>query len=244
MKSLQRLIFAWFVFLSFASILQAKCPFPNESRVLFIGDSITDMNRERTDDPNHILGHSYVFLVAAKIGASYPEATITFINRGISGDGVSDLANRWKEDVIDHNPDILSILIGVNDVLLDHWGQSQLDIDTFSATYQQLLTDARMANPQLEIVLCCPFILPGKHTQEQWDVWQHQLGAIHAVVKSLSDEFAARLVDFQPTFDAAAAKPVPADYWIWDGVHPTYRGHQLMADEWLRSFNPQVTASK
>src|SRR5580693_2752855 len=85
------------------------------ARILFQGDSITDGNRGRSLDPNHILGHGYAFIIAAKFGAAFPEANLEFFNRGVSGNTVLDLEKRWQKDTLDLRPDVLSILIGVND---------------------------------------------------------------------------------------------------------------------------------
>src|SRR3954466_4147847 len=89
--------------------------FPAGARILFQGDSITDGNRGRTADPNHILGHGYAFIIAAKYAAQFPAQHLTFINRGISGNKVSDLAKRWTSDALLLKPTVLSILIGIND---------------------------------------------------------------------------------------------------------------------------------
>src|SRR3982751_3727560 len=107
------LIFAWSWSTAFAA--EETPLFPSGARVLFQGDSITDGNRGRSEDPNHILGHGYAFIIAAKYGDVYAERNLVFINRGISGNKVSDLAKRWQKDTIDLKPDVLSILIGVND---------------------------------------------------------------------------------------------------------------------------------
>jgi lysophospholipase L1-like esterase len=88
---------------------------PKDTCLLFQGDSITDGNRGRNQDPNHILGHGYVFLIGARNGAALPEKNLTFLNRGISGNTVQELARRWRQDTLDLQPDLLSILIGVND---------------------------------------------------------------------------------------------------------------------------------
>src|SRR5476651_1492719 len=90
--------------------------FTPDARILFQGDSITDGNRGRSADPNHILGHGYVFSIASKYGATYPDLDLTFVNRGISGNTVQDLANRWEADTLAIQPDVLSILVGVNDI--------------------------------------------------------------------------------------------------------------------------------
>lgn len=116
------------------------------NRILFQGDSITDMNRGRSADPNHILGHSYAFIIAAKYGATLPERHLTFINRGVSGNKVSDLAGRWKNDTLDLKPD-LSILIGVNDL------NGGVPVDQYEEQYDQLLAQTVKALPNVRLVL-------------------------------------------------------------------------------------------
>lgn len=190
------------------------------SRVLFQGDSITDGNRGRSADPNHILGHGYVFITAARHGAAYPSDHVDFINRGISGHTVLDLEKRWKVDTLDLKPDILSVLIGVND---DARG---VPLDQYERVYDSLLAQARAANPALRLVLCEPFV---KHDGPIGETILKR----QAIVANLAKKYGAALVHFQRVFDEAF-KRAPADFWIWDKVHPTYRGHQLMADEWER----------
>jgi lysophospholipase L1-like esterase len=195
--------------------------FTPNARILFQGDSITDGNRGRSADPNHILGHGYVFILAAKYGAAFPELKLDFINRGISGNTVLNLEKRWQSDTVDLKPDVLSILIGVN----DH-GQG-LPFDQYEQVYDKLITHAKAANPQLKLVLGEPFAKPTGKTDD--GLQQRQ-----AIVARLAQKHGAALVRYQRVFDEAV-KRAPADYWIWDNVHPTYRGHQLMADEWERT---------
>jgi len=190
------------------------------ARILFQGDSITDGNRGRSADPNHILGHGYVFLIAARHGAAFPDAKFDFINRGVSGDTVLDLEKRWQTDTLDLKPDLLSILIGVN----DH-GKG-VPLEQYEQVYDQVITAAKGANPKLKLVLGEPFVKPAGTINE--DILRRQ-----EIVARLAQKHGAALVHFQRVFDEAA-KRAPADYWIWDSVHPTYRGHQLMADEWER----------
>ncbi len=193
---------------------------PNE-RVLFQGDSITDGNRGRSVDPNHILGHGYAFIIAARHGAGFPERKLDFYNRGVSGNTVLDLEKRWAKDTLALKPTLLSIMIGVND-------QSRnVALEAYEATYDKLLTDARAQNPKLKLVLIEPFVRhPGKPVPEG-------IVARQAIVAKLAQKHGAALVRLQKLFDDAAAKTAD-DYWVWDTVHPTYRGHQLLADEWER----------
>jgi lysophospholipase L1-like esterase len=193
---------------------------PNE-RVLFQGDSITDGNRGRSADQNHILGHGYAFIIAARHGAAFPERKLDFNNRGVSGNTVLDLEKRWAKDTLALKPDLLSVMIGVND-------QSRnVSLEAYEATYDKLLTDARAQNPKLKLVLMEPFVRhPGKPVPEG-------IVARQAIVAKLAQKHGAALVKLQKLFDDAAAKTAD-DYWVWDTVHPTYRGHQLLADEWER----------
>jgi lysophospholipase L1-like esterase len=194
--------------------------FTSGARILFQGDSITDGNRGRSPDPNHILGHGYVFIIAAKYGAAFPDLKLDFLNRGISGNTVLELEKRWQKDALDLKPDVLSILIGVNDE-----GRG-VPLDQYEEVYEKLITQAKAANPKIKLVLCAPFVKPTGKISEGIRKRQE-------VVAKLAQKHGAALVQFQPVFDEAA-KRAPADYWIWDNVHPTYRGHQLMADEWER----------
>lgn len=211
-----------------ASAQPAQVPvFTKGAKILFQGDSITDGNRGRDSDPNHILGHGYAFIIAAKYGAAFPELNLAFMNRGVSGNKVTDLAARWQKDTLDLQPDILSILVGVND------SNNKLPLDQYEQSYDKLLADARAANPKLKLVLCESFVLPVGKKKDNYEAWRSDIQQRQDVVAKLAKKYSAALVDFQSVFDAAIKK-APANYWIWDGVHPTYSGHQLMADEWLR----------
>jgi len=202
--------------------------FQKDARILFQGDSITDGNRGRNTDPNHILGHGYVFIVAARHGAAFPERNLTFLNRGVSGNTVNELTQRWKQDTLDLKPDLLSVLIGVND------SSRAIPLDQFEQVYEKLLADARAANPNIRFVLCAPFLLPVGGQKEKYEARSADIKLRQAIVAKLAGKYRAALVRFQPVFDEAC-KRAPAEYWIWDGVHPTYSGHQLMADEWVRT---------
>jgi lysophospholipase L1-like esterase len=198
------------------------------SRILFQGDSITDGNRGRNNDLNHILGHGYQALIASRFGADLPERNLTFMNRGISGDRVSGLLRRWQTDIIDLKPDILSILIGVNDL------NSGVLAERYEEQYDQLLSDTVKALPHVKLVLCEPFGLPVGGKKDTWETYHADLLVRQAIVAKLAEKYHAPVVCFQKMFEDAVRR-APADYWIWDGVHPTYAGHQLMADEWVRT---------
>src|ERR1039458_8752618 len=127
--------------------------------ILFQGDSITDGGRQRTgSDYNHIMGQDYAYILAAKIGSQSPERELVFVNRGISGNRVPDLEARWPDDTIALHPQLLSILIGVNDLLSA--GERAITLEQFEPGYQKPLPKPAAALPATKIVLGEPFLLP------------------------------------------------------------------------------------
>jgi len=205
----------------------------NGSRLLFLGDSITDMKWGRNErDRNHYLGHSYVYLIASRLGVDMPGAQLEFFNRGISGHKVSDLKARWQKDAIDMKPDLLSILIGVNDVSR---GGS---LEQWEADYRFILDASRKAKSNLPLVLLDPFVLRSGRLKNEdvWKKWRGKVDKYGAVVAQLSKDYGAVHVKTQEVFDAAA-KAVSPEHWIWDGVHPLPQGHELIARNWLQAVS-------
>jgi lysophospholipase L1-like esterase len=145
---------------------QQPVPFlhPNDI-VLFQGDSITDGGRQRTgSDYNHIMGQDYAYILAAEIGANYPTLNVTFINRGIGSQRVLDFVPRWQTDVLDTKPNLLSILVGINDTLMT--GDRQETPEQYETTYDTLLRQTIAALPEVKITLGEPFLLPvGKYKE-------------------------------------------------------------------------------
>lgn len=206
------------------------------SRILFQGDSITDGGRWREgDDMNHVMGQDYAYLIAARLGADLPGRHLLFLNRGISGNRVTELKARWQADTLDLKPDILSILIGVNDTssVIDGW-PAAVTAEHYREIYDALIQDTVAALPKVKLVLCDPFALPGLRTTAHWTERQADLALRREAVAGLALKWHAPVVHFQKVFDDACQK-APAGYWLWDGIHPTYAGHQLMADEWVRA---------
>ena len=203
--------------------------FKKGSRLLFQGDSITDMNWGRNqNDRNHYLGHSYVYLIAARLGVDMPEAQLDIYNRGMSGHTVGDLRKRWQKDAIEMKPDVLSILIGTNDV------GSGVKEKAFETDYREILDASRNSNPDLRLVLLDPFVLrTGKLKDEKaWASRRSATDKLGIVVAGLAKDYNAVHIKTQDIFDSAA-KAVTPEQWIWDGVHPLPQGHELIARNWL-----------
>lgn len=199
---------------------------------LFQGDSITDGNRGRDQDPNHIHGHSYAYIIGAKLGNEQAEQRPVFYNRGVSGNRISDLYARWNEDAIYLQPDVLSILIGVNDVWRTLKGEPSGCTDRFERAYRHVLEETREVLPEAKLVLCEPFILNTGAPAEDWSEWSKWITHYQQVVRELSRQFGTVFVPLQESLNAAALR-TDAAYWLWDGVHPTTAGHDLIAREWL-----------
>ena len=216
--------------------------------LLYIGDSITDggwgnsggtmkpSEERKLWDLNHIFGHGYMFLCAATLMADNP-GEYEIYNRGISGNTVGDLAARWDKDAIKLSPDLISILVGVNDVAEAMNRNRQFDVEAWTEKYDSLLCATEKALPGVKIVLCTPFVAKsGKiGNAENFESWQNNTEACAEAVRQLAEKHNAVLVPFDELF-ANLTTPSP-DYWIWDGIHPTAAGHKKMADLWLSLFN-------
>jgi lysophospholipase L1-like esterase len=197
------------------------------TRILFQGDSITDCQRDRSDDAS--LGKGYAHMVAGLLPSQRPDCQLTFLNRGISGNRTGDLLDRWKAECLDLKPDILSILIGINDVWRRYDSNNPTDLETFRTNYRRLLEQVREALPETRLVLLEPFLLP---VPEDRITWREDLDPKIDAVRHLAREFAARLVPLDGLFAAASVRQAPA-IWAADGVHPTPAGHGLIARAWL-----------
>ncbi|MEZ4866719.1 MAG: SGNH/GDSL hydrolase family protein [Caldilineaceae bacterium] len=205
---------------------------PNTT-ILFQGDSITDTGRNREiTQPNHgaALGVGYANQIASRLLAERPRDNLRFFNRGISGNRVVDLYARWRVDAINLQPDIISILIGVNDTWHGFMYNNGVEVERYATVYRMLLEYTRQQLPNVQFVLCEPFVLPcGVVTKE----WISEMDQRRAIVRDLATEAGAVFVPFQ-TVLTKALDQAPADYWAADGVHPTPAGHRLLADCWLQ----------
>ena len=194
--------------------------------ILFQGDSITDANRNLWE-PND-LGNGYVMMVAQKLSTEHPEVNLKFLNRGISGNRVRDLRERWQTDCLNLKPDIVSIMIGVNDTLGTFFWGEPTRIEDFEKDYAYIIGQTQK-NLNTQIVLMEPFILP---FSEETTGLRQDINSRIEVVKKLAQEFKTELVQLNSVF-SVASKEKPPEFWSTDGVHPTPAGHNLIAKSWL-----------
>jgi lysophospholipase L1-like esterase len=203
--------------------------------ILFQGDSITDAGREKEHElPNNSrsFGWGYAFLAASALLNELPQKGLTIYNRGISGNKVFQLADRWEKDCLELNPNLLSILIGVNDYWHMRNGKYDGTIEIYEQDFRALLKRTVEKLPNVKLVICQPYaVLNARVVDESWVA---PIKEYQAVALKLANEFKAIWVPFQEVFDEAV-KYAPATYWTADGVHPAMPGAQLMAEAWLRA---------
>ena len=209
--------------------------FEKGNTVLFQGDSITDAGREKERElPNNpsSFGSGYAFLAASALLNALPEKDLTIYNRGISGNKVYQLADRWQKDCLDLKPDVLSILIGINDYWHFRNGKYDGTVEIYENDFRKLLTSTKEKLPNIKLVICQPFAVT--NTRAVDETWIEPVKIFQVAAKKIAEKFDAIWVPFQEVFDEAV-KHAPASYWTGDGVHPGMTGAQLMAEAWLRA---------
>ena len=200
---------------------------PND-HVLFYGDSITDAGRN--SGVNGGLGAGYAALCAAALRARFPEWNLTVNNRGISGNRVYDLEARLEHDVLALQPDLVSILIGINDTWRRYDRNVLSPVDEFQSCYRRILISL-VETLGARVVICEPFLLP---IPDDRRAWREDLDPRITACRELAREFNLTYVPLDGLF-AAASTRVPLEYWLPDGVHPSLAGHGFIAEHWLRA---------
>lgn len=201
--------------------------------IVFQGDSITDTGRSRQIlDANLGLGSGYAYMTMAYLLCHEPEKKFQIFNRGVGGDRVVDLYARWKIDTLNLRPDILSILVGVNDTWHEISFENGVEPERYEMIYRMMLEWTRKELPQTKLVLMEPFVLPvGVVTAD----WLPEIAARQNTVKKLANEFDAIFIPLQTLFDEALQKVSDPSYWSKDGVHPNPPGHLLISEAWLKA---------
>lgn len=192
--------------------------------LLFQGDSVTDCNRDRGQPSS--LGTGYVAMIAQALSGSGANP----INCGVSGDRVQQLDARWESDCIDLRPDVVTILIGINDVWRQFDSGLRLDFEVFEMTYQRLID--RTSAVSKSIILMEPFLIPAMTDKAPM---RPLVDATVNIVRTLAQRNSLTLVPLDGMFTAASASK-PPHHWAEDGIHPSAAGHRLIADAWLHAY--------
>lgn len=201
-------------------------------KFLFQGDSITDAGRNRDDVTNFGLG--YPNLVAAELMNKYP-GKYEFINKGISGNRIVDLYARIKHEIINLQPDMMSILIGVNDVWHELNDKNGVAAPKFEKIYSMLIEEVKEALPDIKIFILEPFVLKGCGTERYFDEFLADVKLHSQAAKNVAEKYGLTFVPLQEKFDEAA-KLMPDTYWLADGVHPTPAGHALIKEALIKAI--------
>ena len=208
-------------------------------KVLFLGDSITDTGRNTNNGSLLSIGQGYALIASAKLSVKYP-GKFEFVNLGVSGNRIVDVYARIKADCWNLQPDVISILIGVNDVWHEFGaGKNGVDAERFYNVYKMLIEDTMKKLPGVRFLLMEPFCLKGSGTENYLEEFKSEVSLRAQAVRRLADEFNIPFVSLQEMFENAC-EICPAEYWLGDGVHPAIAGHQLIADEWLKAFEAKI----
>ncbi len=201
--------------------------------IVLLGDSITDMNRNREQSGAFSFGNGYPFFVEGVLNTEKPGVHKVY-NRGISGNRIVDVYARIKADCWNLQPDVVSCLIGVNDVWHEIGGRNGVETDRFIRFYEMLIDDTRKVYPDVKFILLEPFVLKGEATAERFEEFS-KVREYAKAIRALAERKACKFVPLQDKFDELA-KEYGAEHWLYDGVHPAVAGSKIIADAWLQAF--------
>jgi lysophospholipase L1-like esterase len=212
-----------------------KIALSNGDIVLFQGDSITDAGRKKSDQPANSaagMGPGYALLAAGDMLNRFPGKDLKCYNKGVSGNKVYQLAERWQADCLDLKPNVLSILVGVNDFWHTLTNGYQGTIKTYRDDYKTLIDRTKQALPDVKLIIGEPYAVIGVKAVD--DKWYPAFNDYRAAARELAETYGAAFIPYQEIYDKAQ-KSAPGSYWTADGVHPTLAGAQLMAEAWLQT---------
>ncbi|MDB5192864.1 MAG: hydrolase family protein [Segetibacter sp.] len=203
--------------------------------ILFQGDSITDSGRRKEElNPNvaSAFGNGYALIAASELLHRGADKNLKVYNKGISGNKVYQLAERWQKDCLDLKPTVVSIHIGVNDFWHTLTSKYTGTIKTYKDDYTALLNRTKEQLPEVQFIIGEPFAVTGiKSVDEKW---YPAFNDYRAAAREIANQFDAVFIPYQTVFDKAQ-QTAPGVYWTHDGVHPSLAGARLMAEAWLQT---------
>jgi lysophospholipase L1-like esterase len=216
---------------AYAEAKADKITLGKDDVILFQGDSITDAGRKHDEtNPNSNLGSGYAFMAGSELLYQHADKNLRVFNKGISGNKVYQLAERWDADCLALKPNVLSILIGVNDFWHTLTNNYTGTPETYHKDLDALLDRTKKALPGIKLVIGEPFAVKGIKAVD--DKWYPTFDTYRRAARELAGKHGAAFIPYQTVFDKAAQK-APGVYWTYDGVHPSLAGSQLMAHAWL-----------
>ncbi len=213
--------------------------------ILFQGDSITDAGRDRKNSESNntdAIGHGYALFATGHLLEKFAEKRLKIFNRGISGNKVFQLRERWDEDCITLKPDVISILVGVNDYWHTLDGKYKGTLDKFLTDYRELLKYTMQKLPETQLIICEPYTLKGGGAIKP-EQWYPMFDEYRKATRLLAEEFNAVYVPFQTSYDKAVKRAADR-YWAPDGIHPGLPGAKLMAGAWLKATGLRKSGKK
>ena len=207
-------------------------------KILFFGDSITDMYHHKDSDGmpwNY--GFGFTFFVAGAL-QSVDFEKYQIVNRGIAGNQLADLYARVKSDVWNEQPDVVNILIGVNDVVHEITQNNGVSCERWERLYRMLIEDTQAHLPNAKIILCAPFVLHGYGVDEHFEKYT-EVAEYAKIVERLSKEYGTHFISFQQTLDELT-KIKKESHLLYDGIHPTVVGAKVLADTWVDYFQKNI----
>ena len=207
--------------------------FQHLERIVFAGDSVTDMGSKNPVGEGLFdnVGKSYVRIVENMLATYYPETYIRVTNSGISGNTSRDLLARWQRDVLDLNPDHVSICIGINDVWRQFDSPAMTNVavspEEYEANMREML--GSLQGKVKTIFLLTPYYM--EPNREDW--MRARMDDYSDICRRLAPEYGAILVDIQAAFDEYF-KYRHSSYIAWDRIHPNQIGATVIAREFLK----------
>lgn len=206
--------------------------------IVLQGDSITDANRNQQFP--EASGNGYATMVKGWLGCEYPGQYHCY-NRGVSGNRIGDLYARIREDIINLKPDIVSLLIGVNDVWSDVDNHAGTDTQKFERIYDMIIQELMAELPGVKIMILEPYVINGARTcndeahPARWEFMSSGVREKAAAARRIAEKYGIVFVELQNVFEKAL-ESAPVSHWLPDGVHPTSAGHELIKRAWLKGF--------
>jgi lysophospholipase L1-like esterase len=210
--------------------------------IVLQGDSITDANRNPQFPESS--GNGYATMVKGWLGCEYPGQYHCY-NRGVAGNRIGDLYARIREDIINLKPDIVSLLIGVNDVWSDVDGHNGTDTKKFEMIYDQIVQELLAELPGVQIMILEPYVINGDRTcndethPDRWEFMSSGVREKAAAARRIAEKYGIVFVELQSAFEKAL-ESAPVSHWLPDGVHPTSAGHELIKRQWLKGFQKLI----